>query len=277
MSILGTQQTLSVQEVAHEGAYLDGAELGDVFLPRNEFTDEPEQGSQVSVFVYLDSDGQPVATCKRPLAQVGDFALLRVKDINRTGAFLDWGLEKDLLVPFNEQKPKMRDGYSYLVRLYLDNASGRICASSNLNKFVGKTPAQYKQGEKVSLIIAGKTDIGFKAIVNEAHWGVLYFNTVFKKLFVGQRLEGYINKVREDDKIDLTLEAPGMAKVDELSERILAELKARNGMLPLGDKSDPEQIKRLFSTSKANYKKAIGGLFKRGLIDIEAKSIRIKE
>lgn len=276
MSILGTTQTLFVNEISNEGAYLDGRDLGEVFLPSKEIEYEIEAGDSVQVFIYLDHAGQPTGTTKKPLAQVGEYALLRVKAINNTGAFMDWGLEKDVLAPYNEQKPKMKEGFSYLVRLYLDNASQRICASSNFNKFLSKDEPNYAPMEEVELIVAGKTDLGYKVLVNEAHIGVVYYNTVFKKLFVGQRLTGYIQKVREDGKIDVLLEKPGMGKVNDLSEKILDKLKAEGGILHLGDKSDPEAIRKTFSTSKANYKKAIGGLFKQGLIDIEATSIRLK-
>ncbi|AXV65177.1 MULTISPECIES: CvfB family protein [Pseudoalteromonas] len=276
MSILGTTQTLFVNEISNEGAYLDGRDLGEVFLPSKEIEYEIEAGDSVQVFIYLDHAGHPTGTTKKPLAQVGEYALLRVKAINNTGAFMDWGLEKDVLAPYNEQKPKMKEGFSYLVRLYLDNASQRICASSNFNKFLSKDEPNYAPMEEVELIVAGKTDLGYKVLVNEAHIGVVYYNTVFKKLFVGQRLTGYIQKVREDGKIDVLLEKPGMGKVNDLSEKILDKLKAEGGILHLGDKSDPEAIRKTFSTSKANYKKAIGGLFKQGLIDIEATSIRLK-
>jgi predicted RNA-binding protein (virulence factor B family) len=276
MSYLGTTQTLFVNEVSNEGAYLDGHDLGEVFLPSSEIKHELEAGDSVSVFIFLDNANLATATTKKPLAQVGEYALLRVKEINSIGAFLDWGLDKDVLAPFNEQKPRMQEGYSYLVRLYLDNASGRICASNNFNRFINKTEPEYAPLHEVQLIVAGKTDIGYKVLIEEAHYGVIFYNMVFKNMFVGQRLTGFIQKVREDGKIDVILEKPGMAKVSELGEKIMDKLKQEGGVLAIGDKSDPELIKKIFSTSKANYKKAIGGLFKQGLIDIEAKAIRLK-
>ncbi|MBB1332424.1 MULTISPECIES: CvfB family protein [unclassified Pseudoalteromonas] len=276
MSYLGTTQTLFVNEVSNEGAYLDGHDLGEVFLPSSEIKHELEAGDSVSVFIFLDNANLATATTKKPLAQVGEYALLRVKEINSIGAFLDWGLEKDVLAPFNEQKPRMQEGYSYLVRLYLDNASGRICASNNFNRFINKTEPEYAPLQEVQLIVAGKTDIGYKVLIEEAHYGVIFYNMVFKNMFVGQRLTGFIQKVREDGKIDVILEKPGMAKVSDLGEKIMDRLKSEGGVIALGDKSDPETIKKVFSTSKANYKKAIGGLFKQGLIDIEAKAIRLK-
>lgn len=276
MSYLGTTQTLFVTEVSNEGAYLDGHDLGEVFLPKQEIKHELEAGDSISVFIFLDNANLATATIKKPHAQVGEYALLRVKEINSIGAFLDWGLEKDVLAPFNEQKPRMQEGHSYLVRLYLDNASQRICASNNFNRFLSKDEPQYTHLQEVDLIVAGKTDIGYKVLIEESHFGVVFYNMVFKSLFVGQKLKGFIHKVREDGKIDVILEKPGMGKVSDLGETIMQKLKNEGGVIPLGDKSDPEAIKKMFSTSKANYKKAIGGLFKQELIDIEAKSIRLK-
>ena len=276
MSYLGTTQTLFVKEVSNEGAYLDRHDLGEVFLPKNEIRDELEAGDSISVFIYLDNANLPTATVKKPHAQVGEYALLRVKEINSIGAFLDWGLEKDVLAPFNEQKPRMQEGHSYLVRLYLDNASQRICASTNFNRFLSKDEPEYTRLQEVDLIVAGKTDIGYKVLIEESHFGVVFYNMVFKNLFVGQKLKGFVQKVREDGKIDVVLEKPGMGKVSELGDKIMEKLKNEGGILAIGDKSDPELIKKVFSTSKANYKKAIGGLFKQELIEIEAKSIRLK-
>lgn len=276
MSYLGTTQTLFVKEVSNEGAYLDGHDLGEVFLPKQEIKHELEAGDSISVFIFLDNANLATATIKKPHAQVGEHALLRVKEINSIGAFLDWGLEKDVLAPFNEQKPRMQEGHSYLVRLYLDNASQRICASNNFNRFLSKDEPQYTHLQEVDLIVAGKTDIGYKVLIEESHFGVVFYNMVFKSLFVGQKLKGYIQKVRDDGKIDVVLEKPGMGKVSDLGETIMQKLKNEGGVIPLGDKSDPEAIKKMFSTSKANYKKAIGGLFKQELIDIEAKSIRLR-
>ncbi|MBG9997643.1 GntR family transcriptional regulator [Pseudoalteromonas sp. NSLLW24] len=276
MSYLGTTQTLFVKEVSNEGAYLDGHDLGEVFLPKQEIKHELEAGDSISVFIFLDNANLATATTKKPHAQVGEYALLRVKEINSIGAFLDWGLEKDVLTPFNEQKPRMQEGHSYLVRLYLDNASQRICASNNFNRFLSKDEPQYTYLQEVDLIVAGKTDIGYKVLIEESHFGVVFYNMVFKSLFVGQKLKGFIQKVREDGKIDVVLEKPGMGKVSDLGETIMQKLKNEGGVIPLGDKSEPEAIKKMFSTSKANYKKAIGGLFKQELIDIEAKSIRLR-
>ncbi|USE69213.1 GntR family transcriptional regulator [Pseudoalteromonas maricaloris] len=275
--MLGQIKMLTIEELTAEGAYLNGGELGDVFLPRTEVPKHTEEGDSVEVFIYLDNLGHATATTKKPLAQVGEFALLRVKEINKVGAFMDLGIDKDVLAPYNEQKPKMRDGYSYLVRLYLDNASKRICASSALGKFLGKSKAEYEKFEEVDLIVAAKTDLGYKVIVNEKHFGLVFFNDVFKRMYIGQRMKGFVKAVHDEDKIDIVLEKPGIGKVKDLAEIIYSKLEESGGYLPLGDKSDPDAIKRTFSTSKANFKKAIGGLFKDGRIDIEATSISIRK
>ncbi len=277
MITLGKFNTLKLTERSAEGGYLDGKNLGEVFISSEELLEKEIEDTELNVFVYLDSDGLATATKKKPLAVLNEFALLRVKEINNIGAFLDWGIEKDLLVPYAEQKPKMIEGKSYLVYLYLDNASQRICASGRLNKFLDKTEANYVNNQEVEITIAGKTDLGYKVVVNKLHWGILYYDQVFKPLFIGQVLTGYVNKVRDDNKLDIKLERAGMAKVHNLAEQVLETLKKNNGFLPLGDKSEPELIKKQFSTSKANYKKAIGNLFKQGLIDIEAKSIKIRQ
>ncbi|MFC3034239.1 S1 RNA-binding domain-containing protein [Pseudoalteromonas fenneropenaei] len=274
--MLGQFQLLTISEINAEGAYLAGGALGEVFLPKAELESHLEAGDPVSVFVFLDSAGHPTATTTKPLAQVGDFALLRVKAMNSIGAFMDIGISKDVLAPFNEQKPRMQEGHSYLVKLYLDKASQRICASSNLNKFLNKTPANYKPFEQVEIIIAAKTDIGYKVVVNEQHFGVVFFSDLFKRVYIGQRMPGYVKQVRDDNKLDIVLEKPGMEKIDGLSSQILTALKNNGGKLPLGDKSDPELIKKHFNTSKANFKKAIGGLFKQGLIELEATAIKLK-
>ena len=212
MSILGTTQTLFVNEMSNEGAYLDGRDLGEVFLPSKEIDYELEAGDSVQVFIYLDHAGHPTGTTKKPLAEVGEFALLRVKAINITGAFMDWGLEKDVLAPQRTKAKNERRLFVSCTLIPLDNASQRICASSNFNKFLSKEEPTYAVMEEVDLIVAGKTDLGYKVLVNEAHIGVVYYNTVFKKLFVGQRLKGFIQKYVKTAKSTYYLKSQAWAK-----------------------------------------------------------------
>jgi predicted RNA-binding protein (virulence factor B family) len=222
-----------------------------------------------------DSEDRLTATTLRPLAMVGEFACLHVASVTRIGAFLDWGLPKDLFVPFREQKVELFEGQSVVVRIYLDEASGRLAASSKLDKFLDRAPANYKTGEKVKLLICDKTDLGYKAIVNGRHWGILFYNEVFQPVERGQRLDGFIKQVRSDGKIDLCLHKPGFEKVTDLTDVILNHIKAQGGFMPVTDKSPPDEIYSLFGVSKKTYKQAIGALYKKRLITFEDSGTKL--
>jgi hypothetical protein len=206
---------------------------------------------------------------------VGDFAFLKVVSVSRFGAFLDWGLPKDLLVPFREQKADMVEGRSYLVCLFVDVLTKRIAASAKIDKFLDNTPPEYEPGDKVQLLIAEETDLGYKAIVNNEHWGMLYKNQIYQPLSQGLKITGYINKVRDDEKIDLLLEKPGYEKVDAISQKILDELKQNRGFMAVSDNTSPEMINALFGISKKNFKKAIGSLYKKRMITFDSDGIRL--
>lgn len=257
------------------GLYLDGDTLGDLLVPNRYVPENISVGDELDVFVYLDSEDRLIATTEVPLAQVGDFALMEAVAVTKVGAFLDWGLSKDLLVPFSEQQQKMEVGKHYLVHVYLDDNTKRIVASAKIDKFLDNLPPEYEPGEQVQLMIASRTDLGFKAIVNGIHSGMLYNNQVFKSLKFGEKVTGYIQKVREDDKIDLLLEKPGYEKIDDISEIILNKLKQNKGFLPVTDKSEPDEIARIFGLSKKNFKKAVGGLYKKRIIDIQDDGIKL--
>jgi uncharacterized protein len=233
-----------------------------------------QTGDALDVFVYVDMDGHLAATTTIPNAIVDDIAWMEVVSVDRVGVFLDWGLPKDLLVPFGEQHHEMEVGESYLVKLFLDQQN-RILATTKIDKFIADEGYYFKTGEKVSLLIADKTDLGFKAIINNTHWGMLYQNELFQAVRKGQKLEGYIKQVREDYKVDLSLHQPGYGKVDELTDKILAHLKESQGFLPLSDKSPPEAIYEAFGVSKKVYKQAIGALYKQKLLQIEKDGIRL--
>lgn len=275
MAAIGTLNELEVVKTVEFGVYLDGGSHGEILLPKRYIPENCKPGDRLKVFIYLDSNDRLIATTEKPLAMVGEFALLKVIAVNNIGAFLEWGLSKDLLVPFREQQVKMEKGKSYLVYVYLDHESQRIVATSRLDKCLGNIPADYTPGEEVDLIITGKTVLGYKAIVDNSHWGILYHNEVFQPLRAGDRLKGFIKQVRPDEKIDLLLEKPGYERIDSISKGILARLKAANGFLPFNDKSDPDLIVKTFKTSKKNFKKAIGSLYKERLIIIEGKGIRL--
>ncbi|WP_319502440.1 S1-like domain-containing RNA-binding protein [uncultured Draconibacterium sp.] len=275
MAEIGKFNTLEILRETDNGVYLDGGEHGEILMPRKYVEDEMKEKGTAEVFVYTDSEDRLVATTEKPLATVGEFARLTVKATAKFGAFLDWGLAKDLLVPFSEQRIKMQEGNSYWVYVYLDLLTNRVVASAKLHKFLDNTPPEYTNGQEVSLIILEETDLGYKAIVNLEHTGILYKNQVFRKLEIGSQTKGYIAKVRSDEKIDLILEEPGYEKVDTISEKILAELEASGGFMAVSDKSSPEIIKAMFGISKKNFKKAIGGLYKKRLITFVSDGIKM--
>jgi len=274
---VGQYNHLQVIKEVDFGYYLDSQDeqWGEVLLPYNSAPKDCEVNEWLDVFIYFDSDDRIIATTHRPHAVVGEFNLLRVASVEPVGAFLDWGLPKDLLAPFGEQKVRMQPGRSYVVWVFRDEASGRIVASSRLQKFVNLDIADYEVGQKVELIITKETELGFKAIINSAHWGFLYHNDLFTKLKVGKKLVGYVQKVRSDGKIDLTLTPAGYEKVGRIAEGILAVLQKNGGFMPLTSATSPEEIQKLFSISKKNYKKAIGALYKERLITVEPDGIRL--
>lgn len=272
---IGRVNTLEVVRETDNGLYLDGRELGEILMPKKFITEEVRNMGWADVFVYTDSEDRLVATTENPYAMVGDFAFLKVVSVSKFGAFLDWGLPKDLLVPFREQKADMVEGRSYLVCLFLDVLTKRIAASAKVDKFLDNTPPEYNPGDEVQLMIAEETDLGFKAIVNNEHWGMLYKNQIYQPLSPGLKITGYINKVRDDEKIDLLLEKPGYEKVDAISQKILDELKQNRGFMAVSDNTSPEMINALFGISKKNFKKAIGSLYKKRMITFDSDGIRL--
>lgn len=274
---IGKTYTLDVVKQVNFGFYLNAHELGQVLLPNKLAPKECQVGDQVEVFLYLDSEDMVIATTQRPKAQVGQFALLKAVAIGRFGAFLDWGLDKDLLLPFAEQSRQAEEGRSYLVYVHTNRADDRIVASAKIDKFLDKTPARYKVGQQVNIIIAGTTDLGYKAIVEHKHTGVIYQNEVFKKLRFGQSLKAYIKQVRSDGKIDLQLQRGSKAELDQFSSQILTKLRQAGGFLPLTDKTDADVIYAELGMSKKAFKKSIGGLYKQGQLTIEDNGLRLVE
>ena len=273
---IGAVNTLVIVKEVDFGIYLDGGDLGEILLPLKQVPDLAEIGNSIEVFIYLDSEDRVIATTRTPFVTVGQFANLEVIAVNNVGAFLDWGLEKDLLVPFGEQKQRLEVGKRCLVFVYIDRVDKRITASAKIDKFLDQVPAKYQAGEEVNLVLGGQTDLGFKAIVNNTHWGVIYKDEVFEFLSIGSKRKGYIKRVREDGKVDLSLKRPAPEQRDELSSKVLSELEKLGGYLAIGDKSPPDVIYKKFSVSKRIYKQTIGGLFKQGLITIEPQGIRLK-
>ena len=272
---VGQLNKLRVVKEVPFGVYLEGGDWGEILLPSKYVPKGTMINDRLEVFVYFDSKDQIIATMKTPRVKAGKCAFLKVIDVNRVGAFLDWGLDKDLLVPVPEQQRPMESGKSYLVYVKLDN-KGRIVASSKLDHFLDKSPVTYNQWDEVDLLVAESTDLGRKVIINDTHWGLIHTSDIFQSLGYGQKIRGFIKQVREDGKIDIVLKKMGRNNIHELAERILTDLNAKNGFLPLHDKSSSEDIQRAFGDSKKSFKSAIGLLYKQGKIKIEENGIRLQ-
>ena len=271
---LGQMNRLTVVRFTDHGAYLSGGPE-DILLPRKYVPEELKTGDEIDVFVYLDNEERLVATTETPRAQVGDFAWLEVAWVNNYGAFLDWGLMKDLFVPFREQKMKMQKGKSYLVHVHLDPETYRIMASAKVERYLSTDYPPYHGGDEVQLLIWQKTDLGFKAIVDNKYAGLLFDDEIFRNLHSGDRVTAYVKQVRPDGKIDLSLQKKGQKAVVDFSDTLLQHLQTNGGRSPLGDKSPAEEIYAVFGVSKKVFKKAIGDLYKRHLITIEPDGITL--
>lgn len=276
MALIGRFNSLQVVKHTDFGLYLDGGPDGEILLPKRYVPkdESSEVGDWLNVFLYLDSEDRLIATTQKPKIQVGSFASLKVVAINSIGLFLDWGLPKDLLLPHSEEKRPLQVGDYCVVHAYLDKRSKRITATARLDRYLDLLPASYTVGQAVDLLVVEKTDLGFKAIINGKHWGLIHKNEAFKFLRSGSQEKGFIKELRSDGKISLSLQPVGQV-AGELGEQILESMRAQGGQLPVGDKSPPEAIARLFSVSKGNFKKAIGGLYKRGLIIIHDDRIEL--
>jgi predicted RNA-binding protein (virulence factor B family) len=244
-------------------------------MPKRYVPEGTMLGDFLEAFIYLDSEDRLIATTEKPLAQIEEFALLEVVSVTPVGAFLNWGLPKDLFVPFREQRKPMEVGKKYLVYVYLDTDSKRIAASSKIENYLDNIPVDYDENEEVDLIIINETDLGYNAIIDYSHLGVLYKNEVFQELNPGDKVQGYIKKIRTDGKIDLRLDKIGYEKIISFVDRIIVELQKNKGFLPLTDKSSPEEIYKIFKISKKNFKAAIGALYKKRFIALEEDGIRL--
>lgn len=271
---IGNYNQLTISRITLSGAVFK-TDAGDVLLPLRLVPEGAEPGAALTVFVYVDSDGRLTATTKRPRAVVGEFALLKVKEATTVGAFLDWGLEKDLLLPFGEQIDPVRRGDQALVWIYL-HESGRIAASAKLDKFFRPLDGSIAEGDKVELIVYACTDLGAKVIINNAFSGLIFHSELVVKPKCGERLQGYVKKIRDDGKVDVTLRIGGAQEAINDRAAVLAALAANNNVLPLTDKSSPEAIARLLRMSKKSFKKAVGGLYKEGLISMLPDGIRLR-
>ncbi|MBP5318993.1 MAG: GntR family transcriptional regulator [Paludibacteraceae bacterium] len=257
------------------GIYLDGEEFGEVLMPAKYVPDGVQVGDWLDGFLYLDSQGRPVVTTQKPLAQAGEMACLEVSWVTSVGAFLAWGLEKDLLLPFSEQTRDLKTGDRVVVYVYVDPRSKRLVATQKWERFMQPLPDTLHEGDAVDLWIAGRTNLGYKAVINGQSVGLLYQNELFSPVQTGQQRVGYIKRIRPDGKVDLSLTQQGYAGVQSESERLLQLLKDKGGFLPTTDKSSPEDIYALCSMSKKTYKKAVGDLYKRRLVELTDKGVKL--
>lgn len=273
---IGDYNKMQVVKTLSFGIYMDMGDGVEILMPTRYVPEGTDVGDEINCFVYLDSEDRLLATTETPYAKVGEFALLKVNSTNQIGAFLDWGVSKELLVPFKEQRVTMEAGRSYLIYIYVDQISERIAGSAKLAKFLDHTPANYNPGEEVDLIIMKQTDLGYKVIINGKHSGMVYHNQIFKPVKVGDKLKGYIKEVREDEKIDVVLQPQGYEKVVGSLENTILELLAENdGFLPYTDKTDPDTIMYEFHCSKKYFKKALGSLYKQHRILLLENGIKL--
>ncbi len=275
MIAIGKYNTLTILRDTKVGLFLgNGNEAEDILLPNKYVPHQFEIGEELTVFVYLDHEERPVATTLEPYILLNEFALLRVNYVNQIGAFMDWGMEKDILVPFREQARPMEKGKRYLVYLYMDEKTQRLVASSKINQFLSNDTITVERGEEVDLIVSHITEIGINVIINEQHKGLLYKDEVYdESIRTGDRLRGYIKTIRPDNKIDVSIEKLGYEKIEPNAQKILDELRASRGFLRLNDNSHPEDIKTVLQMSKKTFKKAIGALYKDQLIAIKEDGI----
>ncbi|MFZ5939965.1 MAG: S1 RNA-binding domain-containing protein [Bacteroidota bacterium] len=270
----GKYNTLKINRFSRSGVFLDDGEGNEILLPQRYVKADMEPGASVRVFVYNDSEDRPVAVTDTPAAEAGQLALLSVMEIANAGAFLDWGLPKDLLVPFGEQQERMVKGKSYLVYILVDPVTGRLMGSTRLNRYLGKEQPALEVGEQVELVVVRESDIGYHVAVESRFWGILYRNEVFEQLSTGTRLQGFVKLVRPDGKIDCTLQSGDENRLQTLADKILQLLQENEGFLELGDHSSPEEIRTRLKESKKMFKKAVGLLYRQKKILIETRGLR---
>ena len=259
------------------GVYLDGGEEGEILLPTRYVPEDCMIGDILNVFLYLDMDERLIATTLTPYVQVGQFACLEVSWVNEYGAFLNWGLMKDLFVPFREQKMKMQVGRKYVIHAHLDEESYRIVASAKVERYLSKDKPEYASGDEVNILIWQKTDLGFKAIIDNKYSGLLYENEIFTSLETGMEMKAFVKQVREDGKVDLILQKPGFEKIDDFAKTLLDYIREQGGRISLNDKSPAEDIYDTFGVSKKTFKKGVGDLYKKRLISLHEDGITLAE
>lgn len=274
---IGEYHNLKIERLTDYGLFLENEEGDEVLLPNKYMPQNYNFGDMIKVFVYLDHEERPVATNLTPFIKLDEFASLRCVEVSKFGAFMDWGLEKHLFVPFKEQPAPFAEGYHYLIFCYLDEETERLVGSAKVHAFLDNSNVELKAFEEVNLIVSNKTELGFNAIVNKIHLGLIYHDDIFKPIKVGDRIKGIVKKLRPDNKIDIGLEKPGYRSIEPNAQKILDELKVENGFLNLSDKSNPELIKKRLQMSKKSFKKAAGSLYKQKLIEIKEDGLYLKD
>ncbi|MCO4784622.1 CvfB family protein [Marinomonas atlantica] len=274
---IGRMNCLRVVKEKDFGVYLDAEQLGEILLPKRYVPNGLRVGDDVDVFVYLDSEDELIATTLVPKVQVGEFAALRAIAVNQVGAFFDWGLAKDLLVPFSQQKTRVEEGQVHLLFVYLDQITNRIVATTKVDPLLNRQEPEYRTGEQVDIIVGDRTDIGYKCIIDSRYWGVLFFQDLVGRVYKGDHMKAYIKRVREDGKIDLSLQQTGYKKVVTILDQIMEHLEKNEGEMHLTDKSAPDEIFKEFKVSKATFKKALGALYKDQKINLGKDKITLKK
>jgi uncharacterized protein len=273
---VGNYNTLKVVKKVDFGMYLDGGGE-EILLPKRYVPEGLESGDEITVFVYHDNEGRLIATTLHPFAEVGDIAMMEVADVNPSGAFLKWGLMKDVFVPVSQQEKRMKVGDKRLVRLFIDEKTGRVTATEKIDKYLSNYELSVKEMEPVHLLVYQKTDIGYKVIINSRHLGVLHFNEVFKEYEIGDKLDGFVKHIRPDNKIDVSPGVKGYTRVMGEEEKILSLLQQNNGYLPYNDKSGPDDIHAFFGMSKKTFKMTLGALYKKRKITFTQTGTKLEE
>lgn len=273
---IGHYHTLKIIRFTDHGAMLDGGDC-EILMPKSYTTEDMHPDDEVRVFVYLDQSDRLVATTEQPLAEVGEFAYLRVAWTNKFGAFMNWGLMKDLFVPFSEQRHHFEQGRNYIVYIYVDDKTGRIVGTSKLDRCFSEEQPQLSEGDEVNVLIWKETDLGFKVIVDNAFEGLIYKNEIFRPIHIGDRMEAVVKALRPDGKLDIALQNAGRKLVDDVAEKILAALREADGFLPVGDHTSPEEIAARFQTSKKAFKRTVGALYRHHVVTIDEDGIRLVE
>jgi len=272
---LGNYNKLKIVRDTAPGLFLESATGAEILLPNKYVPKTFEIGDMLNVFCYLDFDERPVATSLEPFMKRNEFGFLKVVEVNQIGAFLDWGLEKHLFVPFSEQRDKMKEGQWYVVFCYLDDLSFRLVASNKIDKFMSNKDLTVTEEEKVNLMVTRLTDLGWEVIINNVHKGLVFSSEIFQRMAVGQQMDGYIKRIRPDNKIDISLQPQGQKMLEPTAEKIFKVLKDHGGFLPLHDKSDPNEITKVLQMSKKTFKKGIGTLYKARQIEIKGDGIHL--